>query len=82
MNDWQPIETAPKDGTGMDVLCELIGREDEFKHVRFTDVSWNTGNLGGVGWFRVLDDGDWEYLEAGDIPWRLTHWMPLPEPPE
>jgi hypothetical protein len=32
MKHWQPIETAPKDGTVIDVWCPSIGR--------MTDVYW------------------------------------------
>ena len=39
------------------------------------------GNYDGKDWYKY--EGDWEtdviYLEPGE---RITHWMPLPEPPK
>ncbi len=80
MGEWQPIETAPKDGarvilwTRTDITlfyCEYVETICEGEHVIGAQV------------------GRWEdasaYNEAG---WRKeligepTHWMPLPEPPE
>lgn len=67
--DWQPIETAPKDGKMV-----LIGREDGLIHVsRWVDAEWRIGatiNLNGVEIARM------------QIRAEPTHWMPLPPPPE
>lgn len=54
-NQWQPIESARKDGT-------LI-------------VLYNKGS--GDMWIPRSITRSW-WLE----PWILTHWMPLPEPPQ
>ena len=71
--EWQPIETAPKD---------------------FSSVidGWNGSRVPDMVWGRpTYDDGDicWcsqEYEQNyGWILERvtgLTHWMPLPEPPQ
>jgi hypothetical protein len=69
---WQPIETAPKDGTEILVYKryrkyqEWVGKDeyDFYIHISF------------------YDGGDW-YISAYDPPWgnQPTHWMPLPEPP-
>lgn len=76
MAEWQPIETAPKDGT------EILGFErmktgDYFKVVYWTldgdDIYGNGGNP-VPGW-TAPDDG---YV-GGFSP---THWQPLPDPPE
>ena len=63
MSEWQPIETAPKEGA----------------------------------WVLVYADGaiNCAYVEAGKLPedwtrpanpnvlpWAVTHWMPLPNPPK
>ena len=67
MSEWQPIETAPKDGTR--VLASQSG------HV-FT-ARWAPGFAavypggGGPGW----------YDEILDRRAQPTHWMPLPAPP-
>lgn len=78
MTEWQPIETAPKDG----------------KHVLFGgrwkpfDISkggqWEAQIF---SWSTVFSDGTgYEWIGAGfgklsgwNVDW--THWMPLPAPP-
>ena len=69
---WQPIETAPKDGT---VLLSDGGTVGEgFWH----DGSKCRGHRGGEGWFWETDRC--ELLIASNA--HATHWMPLPSPPE
>lgn len=70
---WQPIETAPKDGTKILVFTirgdiELSGWY-ELKHDVFDEVE------GGL--YRKRQE---TYAKGwnGNHP---THWMPLPEPP-
>lgn len=71
MSEWQPIETAPNDGTlhvrGLIVRSAIRGRQ------------WWEAIAG-----RMNDDG--EFVDHDDnSPWRAedyTHWMPLPEPPK
>lgn len=57
---WQPIETAPKDGT--EVLT--------FRQAKLMAVAI---------WFEEI--GRWCVTDGCDIV-DVTHWMPLPEPPE
>lgn len=67
MSNWQPIETAPKNGTevltwgvrrGMDIAVYDPGSENE-------EYAWTCTSSG-----MSLDHES-----------RPTHWMPLPEPP-
>lgn len=81
--DWRPIETAPKDGTLIDVW---MGR-DEFPHRR-TDVYWGRyphtcGEHGSYCDSCPPDRDMWvDALTAGyEHNLRPTHWMPIPEPP-
>ncbi len=66
MGDWQPIETAPRDGR------EILG---------FNAVSAATCNSTGmtVAYFQCDGDGGgwwvWEYILDP------THWCPFPDPP-
>lgn len=78
---WQPIETAPKDGTeiilGWDIASVWIVRsgwwEDGFDMIE-----------GGYdeeceGWWSYRHSVTQEKLDGYDNP---THWMPLPKPPK
>ena len=67
MSEWQPIETAPKDGTpilvwdGVDYSCvQYLIRKDG-------SAFWELGH--GM-------NGDRSFLLR-----TLLNWMPLPEPP-
>lgn len=64
---WQPIETAPKDGT---VILAYIPKTHSHKTWM---VSWSKTKLGEWGWFFELS---WRIVGTG-----ITHWQPLPEPP-
>jgi hypothetical protein len=66
---WQPISTAPKDGTPVVVYAER-GRRGKRRRagVTFASVArW----AGGWGWLSV----------PTDIQLHPTHWVPLPAPP-
>jgi hypothetical protein len=85
---WQPIETAPKDGTVIDVLAEHEG-EHETNRIRLTNISWHNANeiFPRTGWIRITDDGNWDLVDSpptcpmGLPQWTPTHWMPLPALP-
>lgn len=67
---WQPIETAPKDGTPVLLYRECAG--------------WSVRGWGY--WVDVKGIDGWVSHGFGDPPGNLglghpTHWMPLPEPP-
>jgi hypothetical protein len=70
MSDWQPIETAPRDGSA--ILCHLpnagpfVARQD-------IDIVHYSGWGGGV-W-----EGSRGYAKYR--PDEPTHWMPLPDAP-
>lgn len=71
--EWQPIETAPKDGR-MVLLAESGYVECGFWH----DGSECYGHRGGAGWFSEEDRHN--LLTARNV--HPTHWMPLPAPPQ
>jgi hypothetical protein len=64
---WQPIETAPKDGTHFLALRSYM--EETIDEVWYHDDVMGNFELGGTNWFYPPDG----------FP---THWMPLPEPPK
>ena len=77
-DQWQPIETAPKDGTNIDIW---IGRE------RRTDVRWRMSqdSPNRVWWCELAFD-DWKDRWiwsnlAQEFSVSPTHWMPMPSPP-
>lgn len=82
MNQWQPIETAPKDGTMIDLWV------DGDYPQRYSDAHWGKGGheCGEMGEYC---DSDWHSQEEGwtcsfgmPIPEnKVTHWLPLPPPP-
>jgi hypothetical protein len=70
MNDWHPIETAPKDGTRI-LAYGICGLES---HLSIATVKFDDSRK---EW--VCDPN--EASEHEPEPCRLTHWMPLPEEP-
>lgn len=63
---WQPIETAPKDGSEVLIYGDLGGR---------VKVCW----WNGAHWQWEYDN-DVTYGQAIQSEYA-THWMPLPAPP-
>jgi hypothetical protein len=68
---WQPIETAPRDGTRL--LGTGGGLEDTVEVISYNELvgAWNTENY-------TLDDRNDE-AEGYNRP---SHWMALPAPPD
>lgn len=67
---WQPIETAPRDGTRILVYGKL-GFESE-------------PGIGTVRWDSFHKEWNCDPCEASEYEpeaCAVTHWMPLPEPP-
>lgn len=66
---WQPIESAPKDGKWI---------------ILFSTVEGVTCGYWGPTYFEY--DPDWIHYshrsESWIVPGKITHWMPLPEPPK
>ena len=78
MSEWQPISTAPKDGTPILVFPGLLGHpivaawERPAKHPPRGRVGNWSDNF---GFWRVV-------LTNKATPYIPTHWMPLPPPPK
>ena len=70
---WQPIETAPKDGTPILIYSGLrvdvpLGHVDHEKSIYISSF-----------------DGDWWIWDGNfgaEYAYEPTHWMNLPEPPK
>lgn len=65
--DWQPIETAPKDGSPILAIGNCYGRPDEGVH--YAIARWESE------WVEGEDDEEQTVLKY------LTHWKPLDTPP-
>lgn len=70
--DWQPIETAPTDGT--EILCGRFSGDSSAMREGYIAVDW----------YRTQGVGGSEYSGFGAFnmsSWPPTHWIPLPSPP-
>ena len=70
--NWQPIETAPKDGS--DILVFFRGSQGNKS--RQVIAMWEDDKKDVQTY-----DGFWIDAHVGEIIPNVTHWMPLPEPP-
>lgn len=91
---WQPIETAPEDGTPVDLWVSIPHAPLEGRRV--TDALWLDGKW--REWIEYDDQFDGELDGCPDaqkwfaqVGWTAaietsacsaTHWMPIPAPPE
>ena len=66
--DWQPIETAPKDGTPFLAFAQTTPSGNVRAPSKHITVAYHTR---WAGWVSI--DGHYGV--------RPTHWMPLPPPP-
>lgn len=76
---WQPIETAPRDGTVIDLFYP-------YPRGRTINCYWDEGLRGWV-WRRptwrgsaLLPESEWHFGAYPGL--EPTHWMPLPKPPQ
>ena len=80
MSEWQPIETAPKDGTRILVSFGTMG----VWLVSWDTPEWWGSHDDGSGIWCTDDNKHGPYALRGyndDGPRAPTHWMPLPAPP-
>lgn len=74
MSEWQTMDTAPRDGTVIDVWA----RDRRGSERRITDVHWGTM----TDWTGVEFEG-WSgmYPRYWSDRHEPLHWMPVPTPP-
>ena len=82
MSEWQPIETAPKDGTRVMLWRgpANFGNRAEMVITEWHDGAWCWPD--GVG--SVSTHGEWtedDILNGYEDAVNFTHWMPLPPAP-
>ena len=86
MSGWQPIETAPKDGTAILAYGPLPSR-DAGSGVR--ETHWKAYPEGSPGWAKWKEGKgpigigwDWyEPVHNWSHTWSPTHWMQIPPMP-
>ena len=78
MNEWQPIDTAPKDGTIIIITTGDATGTGRWRRVASVDTLNDIDGIaqfkGVYGWHSVSDK------RLNDA--KITHWMPLPTPPQ
>lgn len=83
-NGWLPIESAPKDGTTIDVWRQEGGRDTVYWGFPPHDCG-EMGKYCDSEWHRIRAPG-WVCSTFGEFLGRkhnpFTHWRPLPNPPE
>ncbi len=80
MSEWQPIETAPRDGTWF-LLCRQSEGWESYEVGRFDPLLFPEYVEAGNGLYRKEMRTGYEWLGFNNFH-RATHWMPLPPPPE
>lgn len=79
---WQPIETAPRDGTAVLVMRDIwpgtkSGRAEECNgHNTYVAEWWADEHDGAGAWICYMNA-----FHESECPIEPTHWMPLPAPP-
>lgn len=73
MGDWQPISTAPKDGTEVDLWGKQWVPGGQFIYKRFPGYRWVTSPPHWTAYPRENSRS----LSG----WEATHWMLPPAPP-
>lgn len=82
--NWQPIETAPKDGNSILLAWVEAGIwrfavgcwDNTFEHLGYSSRTGSANYRGGWTDYGV---GSFSYEEYREL--KPTHWMPLPTPP-
>ena len=78
--EWQPIKTAPRDGTWI-LICNANEGAESFEAGCYDPIIWNTYEEVGDGLFRRVATVRYEWRRFNDFH-SATHWMLLPAPPQ
>ena len=88
MSEWQPIESAPKDGSWLLLEGEMMGGDtSSIKIGRWEPRTYRIGSQDVEYEWRMLNESLAGIDEEAEAEWRwysegrVNGWMPLPEPP-
>ena len=78
MSEWRDIASAPKDGTWF--VAVRAGEDDSYEVGRYDPGYWDKYTEVSDGLYRKTPEliYEWRFNNMH----RMTHWMPLPEPPK
>ena len=65
MSEWRTIDSAPKDGTIVDLWVVSGGYGERWSDCELRNGRWKYVSV----------------ADYYNVPGTITHWMPLPEPP-
>jgi hypothetical protein len=88
MMEWQPIESAPRDGTSILILADGMAIEAWYAQGEWSDdTPISPAEYSGPAWVAFDDALQFEIEEGAgpdgqDCHGTVTHWMPLPPPPK
>jgi len=82
VSEWQPISTAPKDGTSL-IVCWAVDADgdliDWMEDLHTADVFVQIASFSqSLGYWMVFHDA----IPDLKLSFTPTHWMPLPPQPE
>ena len=77
IEEWQPIETAPKDGTTI-LLYFPNGYWADYRNVAIGFWGGWSDDASDAGWYGDESNSN-TMTDFGSFP---THWMKLPDPPK
>lgn len=72
MSNWQPIKTAPRDGTIILVYLPWPHKSYRVRQASYGGQNSNKPNQ----WYIYFNRSDARYIDI-----EPTHWMPFPNPP-
>ena len=80
--NWQPIESAPRDGTTF-VAARFVddGHDPDYEVGCYRPLTWDRYEPADGGLFQKFTDTVHEWGGFNNFH-RMTHWMPLPPPPQ
>lgn len=74
-DEWQPIDSAPRDGTIIELTWMDNGRPQEIYQMRWSPTQRNAFFAPGVVGMWVVPDGSMTWTES-DSNGAPTHWRP------